>query len=186
MIPSLKLTWHLKIAPWKRRFLLETIIFRSYVSFRECSSLQLKICIWKTELQGGVCVSYSWNKFRTKTCRVFFQDNNKITRATWEANSQAFKRRNKNNNLRFQEVTFPCGSHNGRKSWSLKIHQNPPKNIHQPGKKTWQKKKMFFFSNPSDPNFAVGVGEARKKHVPYFPWNPACLIWILIMLYYSR
>ena len=43
-----------------------------------------------------------------------------------------------------------------------------------------------FFSNPSDPNFAVGVGEARKKHVPYFPWNPACLIWILIMLDYSH
>ena len=27
-IPSLKLTWHLKMAPCKRRFLLETIIFR--------------------------------------------------------------------------------------------------------------------------------------------------------------
>ena len=34
-IPSLKLTWHLKIHPWKRRFLLETIIFGCYVSFRE-------------------------------------------------------------------------------------------------------------------------------------------------------
>ena len=30
---------HLKIgAPWKRRFLLETTIFRCYVSFRECNS----------------------------------------------------------------------------------------------------------------------------------------------------
>ena len=28
----------LKIDPWKRRFLLETTIFRSYVSFRECKS----------------------------------------------------------------------------------------------------------------------------------------------------
>ncbi len=27
LIPSLKLTWHLKITQWKRRFLLETIIF---------------------------------------------------------------------------------------------------------------------------------------------------------------
>ena len=35
-IPSLKLTWHLKITLWERRFLLETIIFRGYVSFREC------------------------------------------------------------------------------------------------------------------------------------------------------
>ena len=34
---SLKLTWHLKITPWKRRFLQETIIFRGYVSSRECT-----------------------------------------------------------------------------------------------------------------------------------------------------
>ena len=34
-LPSLKLTYPLKIDPWKRRFLLETIIFRGYVSFRE-------------------------------------------------------------------------------------------------------------------------------------------------------
>ena len=39
ILPSLKLTWHLKITPWKRRFLLETIIFRGYVSFRECSQI---------------------------------------------------------------------------------------------------------------------------------------------------
>ena len=36
MIPSLKLTHPRKIDPWKRRFLLETIMFRGYVSFREC------------------------------------------------------------------------------------------------------------------------------------------------------
>jgi len=41
-IPSLKLTWHLKITPWKRKFLLETIIFRGEnVSFREYSSFRL-------------------------------------------------------------------------------------------------------------------------------------------------
>ena len=34
-VPSLKLTYPLKIDPWKRRFLLETTIFRGYVSFRE-------------------------------------------------------------------------------------------------------------------------------------------------------
>ena len=34
-VPSLKLRYPLKIDPWKRRFLLETIIFRGYVSFRE-------------------------------------------------------------------------------------------------------------------------------------------------------
>ena len=36
-LPSLKLTWHLKITPWRRRFLLKTIIFRGVnaVNFRE-------------------------------------------------------------------------------------------------------------------------------------------------------
>ncbi len=34
-VPSLKLTYPLKKDPWKRRFLLETIIFTGYVSFRE-------------------------------------------------------------------------------------------------------------------------------------------------------
>ena len=29
-----ELTWNLKVNPWKRRFLLETIIFRFHVSFR--------------------------------------------------------------------------------------------------------------------------------------------------------
>ena len=36
-IPSLKLTYPLKIDHWKRRFLLKTIILRGYVSFRECN-----------------------------------------------------------------------------------------------------------------------------------------------------
>ena len=31
-----KLTWHPKMDPWKRRFLLETIIFEVYVSFLGC------------------------------------------------------------------------------------------------------------------------------------------------------
>ena len=35
ILPSLKLTYPLKIDPWKRRFLLETIIFGGYVRFRE-------------------------------------------------------------------------------------------------------------------------------------------------------
>jgi len=35
LLPSLKLTWPLKIDPWKRRFLLETTIFRCFVTFRE-------------------------------------------------------------------------------------------------------------------------------------------------------
>ena len=33
-----KLTWHPKIDTWKRSFLLETIILRFHVSFRECKS----------------------------------------------------------------------------------------------------------------------------------------------------
>ena len=31
-------SWPLKIDPWKRRFLLETTLFRGYVSFKEGTS----------------------------------------------------------------------------------------------------------------------------------------------------
>ena len=34
IIPPRKLTWNLKMKPWKRRFLLKTIIFRFHVGFR--------------------------------------------------------------------------------------------------------------------------------------------------------
>ena len=34
-LPSLKLTWPLKINGWKMNFLLGRLIFRGYVSFRE-------------------------------------------------------------------------------------------------------------------------------------------------------
>ena len=36
-IPSQDLTWNLKMAPWNRRFLLETIIFRFYVNLPGCT-----------------------------------------------------------------------------------------------------------------------------------------------------
>ena len=58
-LPSLKLTYPLKIDPWKRRFLLETIIFRGYVSFRECNGLSPQ------ELFGG-------NMGNPKTSTYFF------------------------------------------------------------------------------------------------------------------
>ena len=38
-LPSLKLTYTLKIDPWKSRFLLETIIFRVYVDHPGCKQL---------------------------------------------------------------------------------------------------------------------------------------------------
>ena len=41
---------HLKITPWKRRFLLETIIFRGYVSCREC--------IYKVSYMSGGCLGF--------------------------------------------------------------------------------------------------------------------------------
>ena len=37
LLPSLKLTWHLKMDGWNTSFLLGWPIFRCYVSFRECS-----------------------------------------------------------------------------------------------------------------------------------------------------
>ena len=48
-IASLKLTWHLKITPWKRRLLLETIMFREYVSFGEGMYVyvcKMDVCIY--------------------------------------------------------------------------------------------------------------------------------------------
>ena len=41
-VHSRNLTWNLKISPWKRRFPLETIIFRFHVSFWKCN--------WNTNL----------------------------------------------------------------------------------------------------------------------------------------
>jgi len=52
-LPSLKLTYPLKTDPWKRRFLLESIIFMGYVSFRmgiffirKIGDEQLPCCCW--------------------------------------------------------------------------------------------------------------------------------------------
>ena len=42
---SWKLTWHPKIDTWKRSFLLETIILRFHVSFRECIYIEIYV-IW--------------------------------------------------------------------------------------------------------------------------------------------
>ncbi len=41
-IPSLKLTWPLKMDGWKMNFLLGRPIFRGYVSFREGKSLRIQ------------------------------------------------------------------------------------------------------------------------------------------------
>ncbi len=46
VLPSLKLTYPLKIDPWKRRFLLETIIFRCYVNFREGKKFKDPLKSW--------------------------------------------------------------------------------------------------------------------------------------------
>ena len=59
--PSLKLTWHIKITLWKRRFLSETIIFRGYVSFRECMcifSLNPYLRLARQTIQA--CHSLTW------------------------------------------------------------------------------------------------------------------------------
>ena len=40
------LTWKLKRSPWRRRFLLETIIFRFHVKFRGSTWNTLKYCKW--------------------------------------------------------------------------------------------------------------------------------------------
>ena len=42
-VPSLKLTWHLKMDGWKTIFLLGWPIFRCYVSFMECKPNELRV-----------------------------------------------------------------------------------------------------------------------------------------------
>ena len=49
----------LKIDPWKRRFLLETTIFRGYVSFRECKSDAFPSSVSSSLLEKGVFTQVS-------------------------------------------------------------------------------------------------------------------------------
>ena len=46
-VPSLKLTWHLKMVVSNRNLLFQRSIFRCYVSFGECTSL---ILFWRKQL----------------------------------------------------------------------------------------------------------------------------------------
>ena len=65
-LPSLKLTYPLKIDPWKRRFLLETTIFRGYVSFREGNNHgdrfrgTLRIGLFNDPFQMAMNMAYKW------------------------------------------------------------------------------------------------------------------------------
>ena len=65
VIPSLKLTWHLKRTPCKKRFLLETIIFRCYVSFRKCTPQKYKLAaaVPPMELKKTWCSSICFYHF---------------------------------------------------------------------------------------------------------------------------
>ena len=45
-VPSLKLTWHLKMDGWNISFLLGWPIFRCHVSFRECTPIFGNTYIW--------------------------------------------------------------------------------------------------------------------------------------------
>ena len=47
-----KLTRNLKMDPWKRRFLLETILFRFHVSFRGCKDSGVPTCFFFHALLG--------------------------------------------------------------------------------------------------------------------------------------
>ena len=44
------LTWNLKISPWKRRFLLETIIFRFHVKLWGCIYLEAELMVFQSDL----------------------------------------------------------------------------------------------------------------------------------------
>ena len=61
------LTWNLKISPWKRRFLLETIIFRFHVRFQGCSLSKVAFPKGKDRLptihfSRGEMLNFRWVK----------------------------------------------------------------------------------------------------------------------------
>ena len=85
-VHPLKQTWNLKMNPWKRRFLLKTIIFRFHVSFRGCSwdydpkseveFLMVFRCtwvprgpLWKASYNNPTHYSYCWWK---KSCTSWY------------------------------------------------------------------------------------------------------------------
>ena len=63
-LPSLKLTWNLKMTPWKRRFLLETMIFRFHVKFRGCRlSTPTGHFTWRTKWTNIAAASWGFFVF---------------------------------------------------------------------------------------------------------------------------
>ena len=72
-LPSLKLTYPLKIDPWKRRVLLETTIFRCQYSFRECNSFMpfAKTECYFRPLITKSPVCYSFKRWINRRIHVF-------------------------------------------------------------------------------------------------------------------
>ena len=85
-LPSLKLTYPLKIDPWKRRFLLETIVFRGYVSFRECISNSARIWKQMTEPKSFRCALGQVVPVKTSVTPNVAKNSspNKINKFVWE------------------------------------------------------------------------------------------------------
>ena len=57
-----KQTWNLKMDPWKRRFLLETIISRFHVNFWGCKNKTHQITLMKNLNLLGHSLGVSWKK----------------------------------------------------------------------------------------------------------------------------
>ena len=66
-IPSLKLTWHLKMDGWNTSFLLGSSIFRCYVSFRECIIFQ---CFF-LGVECEFCIVYMYDHYVVNEFRCF-------------------------------------------------------------------------------------------------------------------
>ena len=78
------LTWNLKRSPWKRRFLLETIIFRFHVKFRGSIYLEPETSIYKWLVSTGWFQMFRWEmvgcfKHPLETSCLGFQDTVRYT-----------------------------------------------------------------------------------------------------------
>ena len=68
------LTWNLKISPWKRRFLLETIIFRFHVKFQWCTSFWQWRMPYHLKITSGCWVATSPSSFRATHVSLRLRD----------------------------------------------------------------------------------------------------------------
>ncbi len=78
-------------APWKRRFLLETTIFRGYVSLRECTFINFEAGIFDSKSRqppSWKITSWGLGPYKTHQCQVGTCKENRINIWRWTTKSR--------------------------------------------------------------------------------------------------